>query len=198
MDAPMTTANKVAVKLACGKPGCPCGKTAQTGTGNTHCPAHEDSNPSLTVNVKDGIQLFHCQAGCSQEDVILALRERGLWANTRSATPTSQPRTRREWPAHDSTTGEFVSTHVRIDSPGKKKMITWEPGGVKTKGLALYRATVLTENPGDAVVVCEGEPAADALAIVPEGIRTISEGSSVEVMVLDGPLGLFDEPSVGS
>jgi len=40
--------------------------------------------------------------------------------------------------------------------------------------------------------------AADALAIVPEGIRTISVGSSVEVMVLDGPLGLFDEPSVGS
>ena len=37
--------------------------------------------------------------------------------------------------------------------------------------------------------------AADALAIVPEGIRTISEGSSVEVMVLNGPLGLFDESS---
>jgi molybdopterin molybdotransferase len=39
---------------------------------------------------------------------------------------------------------------------------------------------------------------ADGLAIVPEGIGTIPEGSSVEVMVLDGPLGLFDDPSVES
>ena len=177
MDAPMTTAAKWAAEMACGRPACSCGKTAQTGTGNTHCPAHEDSNPSLTVNVKDGKQLFHCQAGCSQEDVILALRERGLWANNRSATPTSQPRTRREWPAHDSTTGEFVSTHVRIDPPGKKKMITWEPGGVKTKGLALYRATFLTENPGDAVVVCEGEPAAEALATIEEELGIIAVGT---------------------
>lgn len=173
----MATATKLAAGLACGGPDCPCGKAAQRGTGNTHCPAHEDTNPSLTVNVKDGKQLFHCQAGCSQEEVILALRERGLWADTRSGKSTSQSRTRREWPAHDSTTGEYVSTHVRIDTPGKKKTITWEPGGVKTKGLALYRATVLREYPGDVVVVCEGEPATDALAAIEKKLGIIVVGT---------------------
>ena len=44
------------------------------------CPAHDDSDPSLSISVsRDGKTLIHCHAGCSQQDVIDALRSRGLW-----------------------------------------------------------------------------------------------------------------------
>ena len=60
--------------LACGRPGCPCKRSA----GNTHCPAHNDPGPSLSVTTKDRL-LVHCFAGCPQTAVIDALAERGLW-----------------------------------------------------------------------------------------------------------------------
>jgi len=43
------------------------------------CPAHEDKNPSLAIAERDGKILLHCFSGCSQRDVIAALRSRGLW-----------------------------------------------------------------------------------------------------------------------
>ena len=43
------------------------------------CVAHDDSSPSLAVKDKDGKVLVHCHAGCSQRDVIEALKSRGLW-----------------------------------------------------------------------------------------------------------------------
>ena len=44
------------------------------------CPAHEDTNPSLSIRLDDsGKVLVHCHAGCQQQNVIDALRGRGLW-----------------------------------------------------------------------------------------------------------------------
>jgi 5S rRNA maturation endonuclease (ribonuclease M5) len=43
------------------------------------CPAHEDRNPSLSIAEADGKVLVNCHAGCPQDDVIAALRDRGLW-----------------------------------------------------------------------------------------------------------------------
>lgn len=43
------------------------------------CPAHNDSSPSLSITERDGNILIKCHAGCSQDAVIFALRERGLW-----------------------------------------------------------------------------------------------------------------------
>ena len=43
------------------------------------CPAHDDRNPSLSVDEKDGKLLLKCFAGCDQRDVVSALRDRGLW-----------------------------------------------------------------------------------------------------------------------
>ena len=48
------------------------------------CPAHDDRNPSLFVSDKNGKILVKCFAGCSQEAVIAALRDLGLW-------PTASP-----------------------------------------------------------------------------------------------------------
>ncbi len=43
------------------------------------CPAHDDRNPSLSVSDKNGKILVHCWAGCTQEEVIGALLDLGLW-----------------------------------------------------------------------------------------------------------------------
>jgi putative DNA primase/helicase len=44
------------------------------------CPAHEDRIPSLSIrDSNDGRVLVRCHARCEQEQVIAALRSRGLW-----------------------------------------------------------------------------------------------------------------------
>ena len=43
------------------------------------CPAHDDRNPSFSVSDINGKILVKCWAGCTQEEVIGALRDRGLW-----------------------------------------------------------------------------------------------------------------------
>jgi len=48
------------------------------------CPAHEDRNPSLSIREVSGKVLLHCHAGCSQRDVIQALKARGLWETERT------------------------------------------------------------------------------------------------------------------
>src|SRR5262249_19106128 len=37
------------------------------------CPAHDDKNPSLSINEREGKILLHCHAGCSFENVIAAV-----------------------------------------------------------------------------------------------------------------------------
>lgn len=56
------------------------------------CPAHYDRTPSLSITDRgDGVPLFFCHAGCSQEAVVAALRQRGLWSETaRSQDPLIQ------------------------------------------------------------------------------------------------------------
>ena len=45
------------------------------------CPAHKDKHPSLSIDEGgDGKALVKCHAGCSQADLIDALRQRGLWS----------------------------------------------------------------------------------------------------------------------
>ena len=49
-----------------------------------HCPPHDDRTPSLSVrDFTDGKVLVRCHAGCDQERVIAALRERNLWTGFR-------------------------------------------------------------------------------------------------------------------
>jgi putative DNA primase/helicase len=53
-------------------------------------PAHDDHKPSLSIRDADGGKvLVRCHAGCEQEQVIAALRSRGLWTENsrRSFTP---------------------------------------------------------------------------------------------------------------
>jgi len=43
------------------------------------CPAHSDRTPSFSASDKNGKILVKCWAGCTQEEVIGALRGMGLW-----------------------------------------------------------------------------------------------------------------------
>jgi hypothetical protein len=44
------------------------------------CPAHDDRTPSLSISIGDnGKPLVRCHAGCAQDQVIAALKDRGLW-----------------------------------------------------------------------------------------------------------------------
>ena len=43
------------------------------------CPSHDDREPSLSIRDASGKVLVYCHAGCKQEAVLIALKERGLW-----------------------------------------------------------------------------------------------------------------------
>ncbi|ESZ69538.1 hypothetical protein X727_16825 [Mesorhizobium sp. L103C119B0] len=76
----MTTANEIITKLG-----------GNERTGMCRCPAHDDQNPSLHVsNGRKGV-VVRCHAGCSQENVIAALRQHGLWSKTSHKVPLRLP-----------------------------------------------------------------------------------------------------------
>lgn len=71
------------------------------------CPAHADRNPSLSIADKDGKILVRCHAGCTQESVIKALKEMGLWSSRagkmKSAQePSPPPKTRKTFISLDA------------------------------------------------------------------------------------------------
>ena len=47
------------------------------------CPAHSDKNPSLSIAERNGRVLVHCHAGCTQRDVLSALRRMGMTLSER-------------------------------------------------------------------------------------------------------------------
>lgn len=74
---------------------------------SARCPAHDDSNPSLSLTFRDGKLLVHCHAGCTQDNVLTALRARGLWSS--SSRPGDHPP---EW-------GVIVETYEYVDEQGR-------------------------------------------------------------------------------
>jgi hypothetical protein len=60
--------------------------------GSCRCPAHNDKTPSLSVSqTRDGRVLVFCHGGCSQADVIAALKAIGLWGNGELTVDPSYP-----------------------------------------------------------------------------------------------------------
>jgi hypothetical protein len=155
------------------------------GSGNTHCPAHGDADPSLTVHAKGDRVLVHCHAGCSQGDVIEALRRRGLWGTGRGASASASvpspalARTTKNYTTGKVTRypiteldGEVIAYHVRRDGEAGDKNLWWETpdglrglGGRSVDSLPLYLPPAsLDPGAARALVVVEGEKAAAALA----------------------------------
>lgn len=147
------------------------------------CPAHDDRNPSLSLSNGDNGPLWFCHAGCSQDAVSAALREKGLFPSQSSnlVAPSSRSgfSTLDElaaWLARNA--GATVSrvdlyspdfAEIRIDNPNEKTYRpvhrspngTWKVGDLPGK-LPLYQADQLPINPEIPVLVLEGPKCAAA------------------------------------
>ena len=124
------------------------------------CPAHDDDAPSLAIREVEGKVLLHCHAGCSQRDVLEALRARGLWES-----------------AESEPGGRIVATYDYTGERGDLlyQVVRYEPKGfcqrrpdgfggwIWRKGLrqVLYRLPEVLEAP--IVFLVEGEKDAETL-----------------------------------
>jgi putative DNA primase/helicase len=96
-------------------------------SGMCKCLAHEDGTASLKISTGDnGKVLVHCFAGCSQETIISALKQRGLWpANgkqpvaTQNQTPTEDLERQEE--AEDELRRREVRARLILRTAGFKK-----------------------------------------------------------------------------
>lgn len=163
MTASSATAVDIITALACGA-AC-CEPARRKGAGLVHCPAHDDPKPSLNVSeAAAGRALVHCHGGCSQDRVLAALRERGLWGST------AAPERRR-----------IVATYSYVDETDTQlfQVIRYEPKGFAQRRQdagawsyhlngtrrVLYRlpAVLAAARAGGRVYVVEGERDADVL-----------------------------------
>ncbi len=149
----MSSANAIAEAMECTRGGCKCHATASKGYGKTHCPVHGDGDPSLNVSERNQTTLWYCHAGCEQDAVTAALRERGLVHEVRDHR------------------GQIQAYHVR-KGPWVKPDGTVGLNGAKPADM-LFGLETLTERPNAPVVVVEGEKAAGALQ------RTLGGGTVV-------------------
>ena len=74
--------------LTCGR-ACPCRAVERRGVGVSHCPAHPDSTPSLSIKQQGVKVLVHCFGGCDQDAVVNALKDRDLWRTSEPIPSTS-------------------------------------------------------------------------------------------------------------
>jgi hypothetical protein len=70
-------------------------------TWRVRCPSHDDRHASFDITeTLDGRVLFICRAGCSQAELIDALRERRLWSLSCSRSPVHGSRSFEGLPPH--------------------------------------------------------------------------------------------------
>lgn len=119
------------------------------------CPAHEDSNPSLSIREDGEKILLHCHAGCAQRDVIAALKARGLW----EMAPPTRTWARQIIAHYDYTdaAGELLFQAVRYEPKDfRQRRPDGRGGWIWKKGeQVLYRLREVLEAP--IVFVVEGE-----------------------------------------
>jgi putative DNA primase/helicase len=129
----------------------------RNGSGWTaRCPAHEDRNPSLSVDERDGKILLHCHAGCTLGAICAALgiEVRDLFADGAPA----PPRIAVEYPYEDER-GEVLFEVVRFEPksfrqrrPDRHGGWIWNVNGTRR---ALYRLPEVLA--AESVLIVEGE-----------------------------------------
>lgn len=131
--------------LECDRGGCACHASARRGRGLTHCPAHEDRTPSLSVFTgREGAPAWSCKAGCKWLAVTEALEERGLVHSIR----------------HEN--GRLDAVHERkgkwVGADGRVGL-----NGRSPKDMLYGIERLASAKAGHGVVLVEGEKAAVAL-----------------------------------
>jgi len=147
--------------LRCGEAGCTC----TSPQGNVHCPAHEDTTPSLSVtNGGGGKPLVKCFGGCSQDRVIVELKARDLWPSKNGERP-KKFNVVKSYDYQDAK-GNLVFQVCRLDPKDFRQRRpdgvggwVWKMTGVK---LVPYRLSQVLQ--AETVYIVEGEKDADRLA----------------------------------
>jgi predicted transcriptional regulator len=143
------------------------------------CPAHDDNNASFSVAQGDKGVVFHCHAGCSQDDVLEALRRIGLWPEPDS---NGSPRRQRIVAIYDYTdaSGNLLYQVVRLDPkdfrqrrPDGKGGLIWSQGDRRV----LYRWPDLVAYPDATLGITEGEKDAERLATLGLVATTVANGN---------------------
>ena len=132
--------------------------------GVAKCLAHADGNPSLSITERDGKLLVKCHAGCSQADVVTALKARGLWPEREQTTPSAAPVIVATYDYRDEA-GELLYQVVRYAPKNFKQRRPdgaggwiWNLHGVRR---VLYRLREVLEAP--IVFIVEGEKDVETL-----------------------------------
>ena len=154
------------------------------------CPAHEDKNPSLSLGQQGEKVLVHCHARCSQEAVVAALRERGLWgSNGTSTRPAKRRPAKKRIPGEvrpfaykDADQHTLFWVHRKEGTDGKKKIWRDPPKADCPPGPdPLFRlCAVLRARPEKPLLVVEGENVCRAAVrwLVPGYCLVTSAGGS--------------------
>ena len=136
-------------------------KASRSGSGWVACcPAHEDGDPSLSLQDAHGKVLVHCFAGCAQDAVVAALKGLGLW-------PERERHTEDQTEAiYDYTDEQGGRLYQIVRKPGKKFLQRYPSGGggwvwQKHPRQVLYRLREVLENP--IIFVVEGEKDCETL-----------------------------------
>ena len=132
------------------------------------CPAHDDHKPSLSITDREGGGiLVHCHAGCSQDAVIDALRERDLWPGGSVSSP--PPGNGIESAVSETIypyryqSGALACEVVRVDGPHGKRYYPRRPDRelkAPPEPYTLFRLPELISHPERPVLVVEGEKTA--------------------------------------
>lgn len=179
IDHPIT-ASELLSALQCGNPRCACVRSKRNGHGLTHCPAHNDPNPSLNVDDRNGTGVWFCHAKCEKEKVDSAVLER--LRGPREA--------KRDW-----TPKRLVGTYDYLDEDGNLlyQVCRYEPKRFRQRRpdgrgdwlwslgdvrRILYRLPeLISASPNRLVWIVEGEKDADRLAEHGLLATTNSEGA---------------------
>lgn len=158
-------ANSILDALRCNNPRCEC---QRTGSKKRHCPAHEDTYPSLAVDEKSGKVLVRCHAGCTQEEVLGRLRDLELWPKPQGD---GHAKLEAVYPYRDEHNQLLYEVVRFAEKDGAKKFAQRRPNGggftwgVRGTRLIPYRLPLLKAavEGGQRVYVVEGEKDADNL-----------------------------------
>jgi hypothetical protein len=131
------------------------------------CPAHEDRDPSLSIEDRGGKTVFVCRAGCDQKAVLDALRQRGVWPALEERGPGARRRIVATYSYRDEA-GELRYQVARFDPKdfrqrqpdGSPSRWVWNMDGVAPLP---YRLPELLADPVAMVFIVEGEKDADNL-----------------------------------
>lgn len=147
------------------------------GKGMWQCPAHEDTNPSLSIKYERGKVLLKCFAGCESKTIVESIgldladlfdhpvTPKLVRPRLESSSCPNKPTQVAEY-VYTDRDGEVLSTKTRTEPGhnGRSKSFKWSNGNPH----ALYNLRGVIE--ADHVHINEGEKAADALNnILPSG-----------------------------